>query len=227
MELSSFTMQTLKNFSSINPNLVIHPGKSIMTMSEAKNILAQATVPEEFDRTFGIYDLSEFLSVLNLFETSNIQLDEHFATVGDTSGRAKIKYFFSDTEMLTSPSKPISMPEPDVTFTLDMATLANLKRASSALGHSEVSITAANGVVTLTVVDSTNSTSNTYSIDVDGEYKSEDFNFILNIANLRMIPSDYKVEISSKLISQFTSTSDEMDLKYWVALEKSSTYNAQ
>ena len=224
MELSSFTMQTLKNFSSINPNLVINPGKSVMTMSEAKNILAQATVPEEFDRTFGIYDLSEFLSVVNLFDAANLKLDDQFATIGDTSGRAKIKYFFSDTEMLTSPSKPINMPDPEVTFTLDQTTLANLKRAASALGHSEVSITGSNGVVTLTVVDTTNSTSNTYSIDVDGEYKSEDFNFILNISNLRMIPSDYKVEISSKLISQFTSTSDDMDLKYWVALEKSSTY---
>ncbi|MAA57197.1 MAG: hypothetical protein CL855_01785 [Cryomorphaceae bacterium] len=224
MELSSFTMQTLKNFSSINPNLVINPGKSVMTMSEAKNILAQATVPEEFDRTFGIYDLSEFLSVVNLFDAANLKLDDQFATIGDTSGRAKIKYFFSDTEMLTSPSKPIVMPDPEVTFTLDQTTLANLKRAASALGHSEVSITGSNGVVTLTVVDTSNSTSNTYSIDVDGEYKSEDFNFILNISNLRMIASDYKVEISSKLISQFTSTSDDMDLKYWVALEKSSTY---
>jgi len=224
MELSSFTMQTLKNFSSINPNLVIHPGKSVMTMSEAKNILAQATVPEEFDRTFGIYDLPEFLSVVNLFDAANLKLDDQFATIGDTSGRAKIKYFFSDTEMLTSPSKPINMPDPEVTFTLDQTTLANLKRAASALGHSEVSITGSNGVVTLTVVDTTNSTSNTYAIDVDGEYKSEDFKFILNISNLRMIPSDYKVEISSKLISQFTSTSDDMDLKYWVALEKSSTY---
>ena len=224
MELSSFTMQTLKNFSSINPNLVFNPGKSVMTMSEAKNILAQATVPEEFDRTFGIYDLSEFLSVVNLFDAANLKLDDQFATIGDTSGRAKIKYFFSDTEMLTSPSKPIVMPDPEVTFTLDQTTLANLKRAASALGHSEVSITGSNGVVTLTVVDTSNSTSNTYSIDVDGEYKSEDFNFILNISNLRMIPSDYKVEISSKLISQFTSTSDDMDLKYWVALEKSSTY---
>jgi hypothetical protein len=203
---------------------VINPGKSVMTMSEAKNILAQATVPEEFDRTFGIYDLSEFLSVVNLFDAANLKLDDQFATIGDTSGRAKIKYFFSDTEMLTSPSKPIVMPDPEVTFTLDQTTLANLKRAASALGHSEVSITGSNGVVTLTVVDTSNSTSNTYSIDVDGEYKSEDFNFILNISNLRMIPSDYKVEISSKLISQFTSTSDDMDLKYWVALEKSSTY---
>lgn len=37
-----------------------------------------------------------------------------------------------------------------------------------------------------------------------------------------MISDDYQVKISSKLISEFSNSSD--NLKYWVALEKSSTY---
>lgn len=224
MELSSFTMQSLKNFASINPNLVIRGGNTIMTMSEAKNVLAMATVAEDFPQEFGIYDLNEFLSVVNLFDTSNLKFDDSYLTVNDMSGRSKIKYFYSDVDMLTSPTKPISMPDPEVTFVLDQGTLNNLKRAASALGHNEVSITGANNVITLTVVDSENTTSNSYSIDVDGEYSSDDFNFILNINNLRMIPGDYKVEISSKLISQFTNMSDDQKLVYWVALEKTSTY---
>lgn len=224
MELSSFTMQSLKNFASINPNLVIRGGNTIMTMSEAKNVLAMATVAEDFPQEFGIYDLNEFLSVVNLFDTSNLKFDDSYLTVNDMSGRSKIKYFYSDIEMLTSPTKPIAMPDPEVTFVLDQATLNNLKRAASALGHNEVSITGGNSVITLTVVDSENTTSNSYSIDVDGEYSSDDFNFILNINNLRMIPGDYKVEISSKLISQFTNMSDDQKLVYWVALEKTSTY---
>lgn len=224
MELSSFTMQSLKNFASINPNLVIRGGNTIMTMSEAKNVLAMATVAEDFPREFGIYDLNEFLSVVNLFDTSNLKFEDSHLIVSDTSGRSKIKYFYSDIEMLTSPTKPIAMPDPDVTFVLDQSTLNNLKRAASALGHNEVSITGGNNVITLTVVDSENTTSNSYSIDVDGEYSSDNFNFILNINNLRMIPGDYKVEISSKLISQFTNMSDDQKLVYWVALEKTSTY---
>ena len=224
MELSSFTMQSLKNFASINPNLVIRGGNTIMTMSEAKNVLAMATVAEDFPQEFGIYDLNEFLSVVNLFDTSNLKFEDSHLIVSDASGRSKIKYFYSDIEMLTSPTKPIAMPDAEVTFVLDQGTLNNLKRAASALGHNEVSITGANNVITLTVVDSENSTSNSYSIDVDGEYISDNFNFILNINNLRMIPGDYKVEISSKLISQFTNMSDDQKLTYWVALEKTSTY---
>ena len=225
MELSTFTMNLLKNYSGINPNLVIREGNSIMTMSEAKNVLAQAMVPENFDREVGIYDLSEFLSVLNLFDSSHVKLEEKYMTVSDSSGRSKIKYFFSDTDMLTSPTKPISMPAPEVAFDLDQDTLGRIKKAASALGHDQLSITPGDGVITLTVVDIDNSTSNTYSIDVPGESVG-DYNFILNIKNLQMIPGDYKVAISSKLISQFTLDQEGVDLKYWVALEKTSSYQS-
>ena len=87
-----------------------------------------------------------------------------------------------------------------------------------------MSITGKNNLITLSVLDQDNSTSNTYSIDVSGEADTDQFNFIFNIANLKVIPADYKVELTSKLISQFTSLNLEKEIKYWVALEKSSTY---
>ena len=61
MKLSSDTQSTLKNFASINSNLVVQEGNTIRTIAEAKNILAKATVSEQFDTSFGVYDLNEFL----------------------------------------------------------------------------------------------------------------------------------------------------------------------
>jgi hypothetical protein len=224
MELSNFTMQVLKNFASVNSNVVINPGNTIMTMAEAKNVLASATVVEDFPKKVGIYDLQEFLNVLSLVDSPRVTFEDDHATIGDSTGRTSIKYYFSDPEMLTTPSKAISMPEPDVSFTLDQATLNNLKRAASALGHSEVSITYVDNAIRLSILDSDNSTSNTYSIDVDGESTLSECNFIINISNLKLIPGDYKVEMSTKLISKFTNISEEQDLVYWIALEKSSTF---
>lgn len=226
MQLSSFTQQVLKNYATINSNIVIKPGNKIMTMSEAKNILSSATVEETFDREFGIYDLSEFLSSMGLVDTPTLRFEDTHVKISDASGRASIKYYFSDVDMLTSPTKAITMPSADVSFTLDESTLGNLKRAAGVLGHNEVSITPGNGCIVLSVVDADNTTSNKYSIDVDGEFTSDNFNFIMGINNLRMIPASYRVDISSKLISQFTSTDAEKDLQYWVALEKSSTYES-
>jgi len=193
-----------------------------MTIAEAKNVLSEATVTEEFDKQVGIYDLQNFLSVLDLVDNPSVKFKDNYMIVGGNAGRAMVKYYYADPEMLTTPQKPIDMPQADVSFTLEQATLNGLKKAASIFGHSQMVIEPDNGSVKLTVVDPENTTANTYSIMVEGEYNTEDFRFVLNINNLKMITDDYQVDISSKLISQFSSVNH--DVKYWVALEKLSTY---
>lgn len=222
MELKESTLQVLKNFSTINLNLIVEPGNVVKTITEAKNVLAEATLEESFPVGFGIYDLNEFLSVVSLVDNPTLKFDENYVIISDSSGRSKSKYFFSDTEMLTAPSKAITMPSTDVNFTLDSETLSRLKRASSALGHTNVSITPSDGALELSIVDPQNTTSNTFSIMVDGEYSEAKFNFVLNISNLKIVDGDYDVSISSKLISNFVNKSTAV--QYWVAMEKSSTF---
>lgn len=223
MELSENTLNVMKNFSNINPNIMIREGNVLKSMSEGRNVLSRAEVTESFPKDFGIYDLNEFISVLGLVDVPRLKFDDEYATISDSTGRSKVKYFFSPEETLTSPQKDVTMPAVDVSFVLTNDTLNKLRRASSALGHSEVSITNNNGILNLSIVDTKNSTSNAFSIDVDGEFPSDaQFNFILSIANLKILPGDYKVDISSKLITQFTHK--EMNVQYWIALEKSSTY---
>jgi len=223
MELSENTLTTLKNFSGINPNMMIRTGNTIKTISEARTVLARATVAEEFPVDFGIYDLNEFMGVLGLVDKPNLKFQDEFVIVNDSTGRSKVKYFYSSEDTLTTPQKDITMPEANVTFTLTNDTMNKLKRAASTLGHSEISISGKDGVLSLSVVDSQNMTSNAFSIDVDGEFAEDaTFNFILSTNNLKILPGDYEVQISSKLITQFSHKS--LDVKYWIALEKSSTF---
>jgi len=225
MELSDNTLTVLKNFSSINQNLMVREGKTVKTISEARNVLATANVTEEFPKDFGVYDLNEFISVLGLVDKPRLTFQDEHVIVGDSSGRSKVKYFFSPEETLTTPSKDIKMPEPDVKFELTADTLSKLKRAASALGHTEFSMTASNGALSLSVVDNQNSTSNAFSIDVHAtSIPDTAFNFVMSIANLKIIAGDYDVGISSKLISEFKHK--ELDVTYWIALEKSSHYGA-
>ena len=225
MELSENTLQILRNFSGINQNLLIKSGSNIKTISEARNVVATADVTENFEKDFGIYDLSEFIGVMGLVDTPTLKFEDDFVTVSDSSGRSKVKYFYAAEETLTSPAKDVSMPDGDVKFTLDNETLNKLKKAASTLGHSEVSIKANNGVLSLSIVESQNATSNAFSIDIDGDFKQDAvFNFIISISNLKILPGDYDVEISSKLITQFKHK--EIPLKYWIALEKNSSFNS-
>ena len=223
MELNENTLNVLKNFSGINQNMLIQQGSTIKTISEARNVLATAIVEEEFPQPFGIYDLNEFIGVLGLVDTPRLKFAEEYVTIGDSTGRSKVKYFFSPEETLTTPQKDINMPETEVKFTLTNDTLNKIKRAASTLGHDEVLITGKDGVLSLSVVDSQNSTSNAFSIDIDGEFPSDTgFNFILSISNLKILTGDYDVEISSKLISCFKHK--DLNVKYWIALEKTSSY---
>jgi hypothetical protein len=115
------------------------------------------------------------------------------------------------------------MPEPEVKFTLDSDTLSKVKRAASALGHDEISITPVTGAIRLSVIDSKDATSNNYSIDVEGSYPDNvNFQFILNVNNLKVVNEDFEVGISSKLISHFKSK--QSPTEYFIALEKTSSY---
>ena len=223
MELNEATLNVLKNFSGINQNLLVQEGNTIKTISEARNVVATALVEQDFSQKFGIYDLNEFIGVLGLVDQPNLRFAEEHVTVSDASGRSKIKYFFSPEETLTSPTKDVTMPEADVSFTLDNDTLNKLKRAASTLGHEDVSITpGGGGILSLSVVDNENSTSNTYSIDIDGEYTSSDFNFVIKISNLKILPGDYEVKLSRKLITEFKHK--ELNVRYWIAVEKTSRF---
>ena len=222
MELTEKTLTVLKNYATINPNVVINNGNVIKTISEAKNVLSSAEVDVEFPRQVGIYDLSEFLSVLSLVDSPRLTFEDNNFLISDGSGRTRIKYFYSDIDMLTFPNKDIVMPGCEVSFSLDRETLTRVKRAASVLGHTEMSLSVVNDVLQLSVIDQNDKTSNVFSIDVDGEYKDPNFNFVFNIANLKMVDDDYRVDISSKLISHFVN--EISGIQYWVALEKTSTY---
>lgn len=223
MKLSSETISVLKNFATINSNIVFRGGNEIKTMSDTKNILAKATVPDTFpDTTFGIYDLSKFLSVMGMFDSPDIDVYDSYIRVGEGSQAAK--YFVSDPEILTSPSKDIQMPEAEVSFDLRESDLTAIRRAVSTLGAPDLLIEC-NGteVVTATLTDVEDSTSNTFSLSLNThQAPPTPFRFVFNPTNLKLMGgTDYRVDISSKLISHFTGTND---LEYWVALEKTSTF---
>jgi hypothetical protein len=181
MELSDKTMSVLKNYATINPNIVIEKGNTVKTISEAKNVLSSSSLDMVFPETFGIYDLNEFISVLSLVDAPRLKFEKSYVLVTDSSGRSRTKYHYADLDVLTTPTKDVKMPDPEVKFSLDRATLSKIKRAASVLGHTELSVTASNGVISLSVIDSKDTTSNVFSIDVDGTFGEFNFNFVFNI----------------------------------------------
>jgi hypothetical protein len=222
IKLSNPTLDVLKNFAAINSNLVVRAGQPLATISEAKNIMALATISESFETDFGIYDLNEFISMFSLM--TEPELDFSPGAVVFKSGRTSASYRFADENILTSPKNKITMPSTDLTVTISAEVLGQVRKAAGVLGHSIVSIGGNDGVVTLSVVDPKNSSSNTFSVildDANAQTSTFDLQFL--IANLKVLAGDYEVNISSKLISHWKNQSQ--DIQYYIALEKTSSFN--
>jgi hypothetical protein len=223
MKLSNNTISVLKNYASINQNLVIKEGKEITTMSAMKNIVARAEVEEEFPQEVAIYDLNEFLSCLSLFQSPNLEFESTFVTITEENKpTTKMKYFYSDPSVVTTPSKMITMPSNEITFTLDSATLSDITKASAVISSADLVLENTNGTPSLTVKDKKNDTANSYSrgVDTQGEGK---FSFFFKVENLKLMDGKYTVQVSSKNISHMKNESTPIE--YWIALEPESKYS--
>lgn len=223
MKLSSESLAVLKNFASINSNIVFRGGTTIKTMSEAKNILASANVPEEFPTDVGIYDLNEFLGVVSMFNEPELEFQDSFVQVREDN--RSVKYFFSDPSILTSPTKDIQMPDPEVQFKLGDSELSTIRKASSTLSVSDLVVEYdGSGDLQATVTDLADSTSNSFSLTLQQVSLPEGtpFRFVFSVSNFKILSGNYRVDVSSKLISHLTAESS--DVEYWIALEKSSTF---
>ncbi len=221
MKLSETTLNLLKNFSSINQSILFKSGTKLRTISVMKNILVEATVSEDFPRDFGIYDLNQFLQGMSLHSSPELDFaEDEFVTIRE--GKMRSKYFFADPSVIVSPpEKEINLPSEDVSFDLTSQQLEKLKKAASVYQLPDISAIGEAGVVKLVARDKKNGTSNDFSIVV-GETDQE---FVCNFKeeNLKIIPGNYAVTISSKLLSKFENTG--LDVVYYVALEPDSKFN--
>ena len=76
MKLSKGTLDILKNFATINTNILIREGNTLSTISTGKNIFARAEVTEAFPREFAIYDLNGLLPLLTLMEDTDVDFGD-------------------------------------------------------------------------------------------------------------------------------------------------------
>jgi hypothetical protein len=223
--ISQETLSILKNFSQLNSNLLVRPGNVINTVTGAKNVMAQATVQEDFPVEFGIWDLNKFLGTLSLFDSPTCVFGEKSVKISGEGGRA-VTYYYSEPSLLTTINKQVQMPETVINLSLTQSVFADLQRAASVLQLPDLSFTSMDGENILAVVrDKKDPTSNDYSVavgDVLGDTPNFEFNF--KIDNLKLLPGDYDVEICESVVSSFTNTN--IDVKYWIALETDSTFNA-
>ena len=217
--LSKKTLDVLKNFSTINSSIVFRKGSTVRTISNAENILAKFTGEEVFPSDFAIYDLSQFLSGISLFNDPQLEFTSN-DYVSIRGGRTSAKYYFSDPEITlkSAPEKNVNFPGADLQFSLTGDDLIALQKASAVYGLPDLTFQSEEGLDTIKLIlrDKENDTSNTYDLTVAG-CSTGTYSLDVKIENIRLLPGDYSVKVSKHLISEWTNAN--VDLTYYIALE--------
>jgi hypothetical protein len=221
MKLSQQTMKVLKNFASINSNLLILPGDELTTMSVSRSVQAVAKLDQPFEGEYGIYDLNEFLSTMGLVDEPTFEFSNTSVSIRGTQRSESVSYFFADKSVLAYPEKTVKMPPAELTFNINTDDLNKLIKAAGVLGHKELSFKNHNKGVIAVVNDAKNSTANTYSLLVsENSGLDNEFCFNVSISNLKLLPGNYTVSMSKLGISSWKSD----EIQYYIALEKTSSF---
>ena len=202
-----------------NQGMVFKKGNSLRTISPSKAVLAEATIDEQFTREFGIYDLHKFLGILSMAKDNpSIDLGEEYVTVNSLG---KIRQRYSPSNLILSPpDKSINISNYDVEVDLPSDKVDWIFSVASILKAPNIVFRGDRNGIEIAAMDVKGEIVDDASTVVDGTASGE-FQAVVKVENLKLIPGDYKVKISSKPVSLFQHQSKKVH--YFVALEKDSS----
>ena len=218
MKLSENTLSVLKNFASINQGIKITEGNTLSTISPLKTLLSKATISDNFEKSFCIYDLNRFLSVVSLFKEPELEFGDSAVII--KGGKQKVVYrFCQENVIVAAPAKEIQFPDAEVVFNLTQEALSSVIKATGVLQLPEIAIVGEGGKLYMRAVNSKDVGSDEFNEEIG--ICGREFTAVFKPEYLsKILPGNYSVEVSSKKISRFSSDS----VVYWIATESNSTF---
>ncbi len=211
MILSNETIEILKNFSTINPTLLVRPGNVLKTIAPKRNILASAKIKEEFPSEFAIGDLTKFIMILSSYSNPELEFEEKHISINEKNFKTRFLYG-GNASVTHPPSKDVTFPNIEATFTVSNEALTKILRLSSGLHLPNIVLTGRNGKSYFSGTDVSQDISDNTEYEVgisDTDYKA-----VFELENMKVIARDYDVKVTSGM-AHFKSTKD--DVEYWIA----------
>lgn len=217
MKLSSNTLNVLKNYSSINKNMVFTQGNILRTFSNSKAIYSVAQIEEEIPMDFAIYDLPSMLGMLTCLDEPEIVCHENNIEIVSTNDKGSFDVFYCDMDLVVVP--PTSEPniDPIYSFKVSLEEFQHLMKSISVTGSPSLTIKCDGENVTMIANDRDNNTSSSYK-KVIGKFDSK-FDVYVSVENLKIIPDDYEIIIAmtkSKKTALLNFKSESKKVEYWI-----------
>lgn len=222
MKLSAATINVLTNFVTINAGIVFNPGKILKTNTQVKTVFGQATIEEEFPKTFGINDLGKLLGVLSLYKDPELDFEDDSLVI--KSGRSRTRIRYTDPKLIAVSDKTIRLPSVDLEVTLTEEDLKFIHSVGAVLKCPHVALESVDGNVCISAADVKGEIVDNSSLSLDKPTK-DCFRLTIKVDNLKLMSGSYDVQLSSKGISNFKHKT--LPVSYFIAVESAlSTFKA-
>jgi hypothetical protein len=211
LKLSKNTLNVLKNFSNINTQLLFRPGNVIRTQSPtAFDILATARVEETFPCTAGIHDLPRFIGALSLFNDPELKFGEDQLVISE--GKRTLNYTYAAESMIKAVPVDADLDiEPIISFELTSEDFSSTIKSIGVLKCAQLAFIGDGEDIIMRGVNLDDPTSDYYDLTVGKTDRH--FKFYLFKDNLKLMPADYMVSLSTDCI-EFKSKSITYHLAY-------------
>jgi len=217
MKFDVKTLDVLKNFYTINPDIKFTKGKILKTVTPlSKSILAKAYITDEIERDFCIKELNKFMSVLSLFNNPEIELGERSCVIKGENNR--VEYVYSEERAIkVAPDGEPKLVTPEVQFTLTNAAFQTLRKSMAILQSDLMVVVGDGSALSIETRDSKRLVQDKYTLNLGTT--PHNFEFVIRGEHLKLLPLDYEVSISSKGVSWFKNP----DVEYWIVLDAALT----
>lgn len=212
MQLSDKTISILKSFITINPGIVVKRGNVLRTLNTGKSVFAKATLDQEFPKDFSIYELGRLLGMLSLRKTPDIDFKEDHLVISEGNRRTKFQY--SAEDVIVHSEKDLKLPSVDVDFKLAKDDLEEILKAQRLLNVKQIAVV---GDGKRVVLRATNVSNEAESHEIEVGKTDKKFQAVFEAENIKVIPNDYEVRITSEGFAQFSNETEGLD--YFISLE--------
>ena len=221
------TLAVIKNFSQLNPSLVISPDR-VEVISTHKSAIGRYFFEEPLPiEEIGVYDTPELLSILSIYKTPDI-IPNGTKYITITEGSSKVKYFLTASSLLpkvliqnkfgaTEIKERLETIGCELEFILPAEKLNMLLKMCGLIRSEWIFLETVEGAIRLTVGDELESSNNTWEISLTTDITTNELKkpLKLNVSDLRLVSADYAVKISSKGMSGWTSSTG---IEYYIGV---------
>ena len=225
--LSKNTTSILRNFFSINAGLYFRQGNVLRTTSKDDDMFIRAEISETIPNDFGIYDLSKFLQVLDLYENPLLELeaDQVLKITGNgstyeyTLSSKKTIKSFDEKQEANIDKLDERYKDSKTKFDLSAVSLQRLKKVLQVAGMTEVIFTSDGKNISIKGSKKSDPTFDQYKA-VLSEQNSQPFSLMFSDYKIQnLMEGDYTVSMIPAM-TQFKRNGGK--LIYYVAPETGS-----